>query len=111
MPKIYVPQLPSRRDSGTNSWVPTINLEPARLFGDIVVVLPPEASRLPISKIKPLLEEAMSDYSKEDCVLALGDPTVYAVAACIAMRKAGGLLRMLKWDRLSSSYNLVEIQL
>ncbi len=111
MPKVFIPQVPSRRDAGANAWVPTVNLDPARLYGDIVVMLPPEASRLPMAKVKPLMEEMMNEYTKEDCVMAVGDPTVYAVATCLAAIKTNGLLRMLKWDRLSSSYNLVEIQL
>jgi hypothetical protein len=39
----------------------------------------------------------------------VGDPSLIAAASCIAVRKTGGLLRILKWDRQSSSYIPVEV--
>lgn len=111
MPKVYAPQVPSKYDPATRLWVPSINLEPAKEFGELVVMLPPNANRLHINPLVVALREQMKDYGPEDHIVAVGDPSLIAAAACLAAKKTGGLLRILKWDRLSSSYISVEAQL
>ena len=111
MPKVYVPQQPSRFDAATRLWVPTINLEPAKAYGEVVIMLPPNANRLHTAPLVAALKEQMADFSAEDALVAAGDPSLIAAAACIATRKTGGSLRLLKWDRMSSAYIAVEMQL
>lgn len=108
MSKVYAPQVPSKYDAATKLWVPSINLEPARLFGELVVMLPPNANRLHINPLVVALREQMKDFGPDDYVIAVGDPSLIAAASCIATKKTGGLLRILKWDRQSSSYIPVE---
>lgn len=108
MSKVYAPQVPSKYDPATKLWVPSINLEPASSFGEIVVMLPPNANRLHINPLIAALREQMKDYTEEDYVVAVGDPSLIAAVSCIAVRKTGGLLRILKWDRQTSSYIPVE---
>jgi len=110
MAKVYAPQVPSKYDPATRLWVPSINLEPAKEFGDLVVMLPPNANRLHINPLIVALREQMKDYGPDDHIVAVGDPSLIAAAACLAAKKTGGLLRILKWDRLSSSYLSVEAQ-
>jgi hypothetical protein len=110
MPKAYAPQVPAKYDPATKLWVPSINLEPAKQFGDLVIMLPPNANRLHINPLVVALREQMKDFTAEDAIIAVGDPSLIAAAACIAVRKTGGLLRILKWDRQSSSYIVVEAQ-
>lgn len=110
MPKVYAPQVPSKYDQATRLWVPSINLEPAKAFGELVVMLPPNANRLHINPLVVALREQMRDFSAEDYLVAVGDPSLIAAAACIAAKKTAGLLRILKWDRQSSSYIAVEAQ-
>lgn len=109
--RVYVPQQPSRFDQATRLWIPTINLDSAKSFGDVVVMLPPNANRLHTAPLIAALKEQMNDLNEHDYIVAVGDPSLIAAAACIASRKTGGLLRMLKWDRMSSTYIPVEIQL
>lgn len=108
MSKVYAPQVPSKYDPAIKLWVPSINLEPAKTFGELVVMLPPNANRLHINPLVVALREQMKDFSADDYVIAVGDPSLIAAAACIAARKTGGLLRILKWDRHSSNYIPVE---
>lgn len=110
MPKVYAPQVPSKYDIATKLWLPSINLEPAKKFGELVVMLPPNANRLHISPLMTALREQMKEYGPEDYIVAVGDPSLIAAASCIAAKKTGGLLRILKWDRQSSSYISVEIE-
>lgn len=111
MSKVYAPQVPSKYDAATKLWVPSINLEPAAQFGEIVVMLPPNANRLHINPLIVALKEQMKDFNDQDYIIAVGDPSLIAAAACIAVRKTNGLLRILKWDRQTSSYIAVETQL
>jgi hypothetical protein len=110
MPKAYAPQVPAKYDPATKLWVPSINLEPAKQFGELVIMLPPNANRLHINPLVVALREQMKDFTREDAIIAVGDPSLIAAAACIAVSKTGGLLRILKWDRQSSSYIVVEAQ-
>lgn len=111
MSKVYVPQQPSRFDPATRLWIPSVNLEPAKAFGEVVVMLPPNANRLHTAPLVAALREQMEHYTADDYIVAVGDPSLIAAAACIAVRKAGGLLRILKWDRMSSCYISVELSL
>jgi len=107
MSRVFIPQVPSRFERSINTWVPTVSIESAKEFGEIVVMLPPEASRLDTDNIVQLLKAAMADYDKDDYILALGDPLVLAIAASIADR-ASSPLRLLRWDRQTRRYQVAE---
>lgn len=110
MSKVYAPQVPSKFDAATKLWVPSINLDPAKQFGELVVMLPPNANRLHVNPLIVALREQMKDFTADDYIVAVGDPSLIAAAACIAVKKTAGLLRILKWDRQTSSYIPVEAQ-
>lgn len=109
--KVYVPQVPSRFDSSAKMWVPTVDISAAGNWGKIITLLPPEANRLHAAPILSALRERMTHFSKDDCIVALGDPTIIAMTACLATQKTGGYLRMLKWDRQTSDYIMVEVRI
>lgn len=111
MSKVFVPQQPSRFDAATRLWIPTVNLDPAKEYGAVEVMLPPNANRLHTAPLIAALKDKMSEFTEDDYIVAVGDPSLIAAAACIASRKTGGLLKMLKWDRMSRNYIPVEIQL
>lgn len=111
MPKVYAPQLPSRYDAATKLWIPSINIEPAKTYGDVEVMLPPNANRLHIAPLVAALKDKMREYGPDDYVVAIGDPSLIAAASCIAVKKTAGLLRVLKWDRQTSQYIPVEMQI
>lgn len=111
MSKVFVPQQPSRFDAATRLWIPTVNLDPAKEYGDVEVMLSPNANRLHTAPLIAALKDKMSEFTEDDYIVAVGDPSLIAAAACIAARKTGGLLKMLKWDRISRNYISVEIQL
>lgn len=111
MAKVYAPQIPQKRDAPTKLWIPSINIDPALKYGELVVMLPPNANRLHIAPLVAALQEQMANYTRDDYLVAVGDPSLIAAAACIAIRRTNGLLRILKWDRLSSTYLPVEVEL
>jgi hypothetical protein len=108
MPKVYIPQVPSRYDQQTRLWIPTVNVDPARKFGELQIMLPVNANRLHTAPLIAAMKESMAEFNDQDWIVALGDPSLIAAAACIATRKTGGILKLLKWDRLASDYIAVE---
>lgn len=108
-PKVYAPQVPSRHDTASGLWIPTMNLEPAKKHGELVVLLPANANRLHIAALVTSMRDQLSGFRKEDALIAVGDPTLIAAAALIAARKTGGAVRMLKWDRMCGDYIVVEV--
>jgi hypothetical protein len=86
-----------------------MNMQPAAKYGELVVLLPPNANRLHSAPLIAAMKEAMRGYCETDYLICVGDPSLIAAAACIALRKANGTLRLLKWDRLTSDYLLVEV--
>ena len=108
-PIVYAPQQPSRFDASLEMWIPSMNLNPARRFGDLLVMLPPNLSSMMVAPLVGVLKEKMADFKAEDYLLAVGDPTLIAAAAAIAVRKTGGKLNVLKWDRQTKDYIDVEL--
>lgn len=111
-PRVFVPQVPSRYDREKAEWRPTISLRPAERFGEVVVLLPPQASRAHALPNVIAMREQLRAARPEDWLVGVGDPTLIAAAATMIMRFAGGnALRMLKWDRLAGDYVEMEIPL
>lgn len=110
MSTVYVPQEPSRFDPATETWVPTVNLRSASSYGEINIMLPPNISTLMPGPIVVALKEKMAKMQQDDYLVAIGDPTLIAIAAGIAFKKYG-TINLLKWDRIQKSYSVSEIKL
>lgn len=108
MPKVYIPQVPSRFDPGTGLFIPTVSMHTADKFGDRVECLPPGAGRLHVAQIAVALREKLRDITEDDWLVAVGDPSMIAAASVIMFKKTGKL-RLLKWDRVQAIYLPVEI--
>lgn len=108
-PKVFVTQIPVKKDILTSSFVPTVNITPATEFGEIVVMMPPRASFHATKELVDQLESKLRDYSYErgDALIALGDPVVAACSAAILGRK--GRFTVLKWDRQLGRYTASRI--
>jgi hypothetical protein len=108
--KVYIPQQPSKYDYTIKDWVPIVNMQAAKRFGEFIVMLPPNAARLATAPLIVIMKEKMANYKRDDYLVAIGDPSLIAAAAIIAYEKAG-LLRLLKWDRQTSDYIETEIRI
>ena len=88
---------------------PLFNLNPARQFGQITMMLPSGSVMLhPIPMIKEL-KQKLKNFCDDDCILPIGDPVAIAVAATIAANNNRGRFKMLKWDRRERVYDIIEI--
>jgi hypothetical protein len=109
--KVYIPQVPSKFDHGSGLWIPTVNMTAAHRYGEFVEMLPPGANRLATAPLTQALKEKMAGYKKEDYLVAIGDPSIIAISSAIAVDRTSGLLRLLKWDRQTNDYILVEVKI
>lgn len=110
-PKVYITQIPHRRDPETRAFVPSVNIAPAAEHGELVVMMPPMASFFATGDLVKQMREHLQNYDHDagDCVVAMGDPAVIAVVFAILGREFGKF-KVLKWDRNVSRYLPTHIQ-
>lgn len=102
---VYVPQQPTRRVAG--ELVPSVNLAPAQRFGDLEIMLPNGATMFEAGPLKVRMENYLRNYTDDDYLLAVGDPTAMMWAAILAAKHNRGNVRILKWDRINNMYIVV----
>jgi len=105
MPKVFITQIPNRRDEDTGSMVPTVNVGPAAEHGEIVIMMPSQASFYATGDLVDQIADHLRnyDYDAGDTLVALGDPSVIAVA-CGYLGRRFGRFTILKWDRIVKRY-------
>lgn len=105
MAKVYITQVPHRRDKETGSFVPTVNIAPAAEHGEPVVMMPPRAAFYATGDLVKQLRDKLQDYDYDagDSIVAMGDPAVIAVA-CAILGKLHGKFTVLKWDKNVGRY-------
>lgn len=109
MSKVYVTQEAGRKVEGR--WVPRVDLSPARQFGELVILHPAGNSFFVPTQTVRDMKEAMRAYTLEDYLIPMGDPVLMCAAACIAAQRTGGRLNVLKWDKFTSSYTPIQIEI
>ncbi len=105
MAKVFITQIPQRRDKDTDAFVPVVNVSPASEHGELVVMMPPNVSFFATDDLKNQLFEHLKDYDYEagDAIVALGDPSIMAVAFALLGRWHERFI-ILKWDRNIGRY-------
>ena len=103
--KIYVTQVPHRKDRDTGAFVPVVNIAPAAEHGEVITMMPPSAPFFATTDLIVQLRKHLKNYNYEngDALIALGDPAVIAAAAAILAKDFGQFI-ILKWDRQVSRY-------
>lgn len=110
MSKVFVIHQPAVRDRFTGHMRPQHDLSPALRFGEIVDVLPPGSISQDINVLKTQIMRKLIDEgcSKEDYLLAIGDPVAIVLGA-FSMAAFSDRIRLLKWDRRMRGYVVSEI--
>lgn len=109
--KVFITQVPSKRDKETGVFSPIINIAPAREHGEIVVMMPSQASFHATSDLIAQLRDKLKDYNYErgDSIIAMGDPAIIAVACSLLAREHGRYL-LLKWDKIVHRYLPIHVR-
>ena len=89
------------------------NISPALKYGEIKVLLPPGDANFSAQDTYNQLQRGVCDYvSRHDYLLLTGDPVMIVLATHIAARQAFGPdIKLLKWDRQTSQYLVIEVSL
>ena len=107
MSKVYVPQeILYKNEAGL--FVPKFNLEPAREFGEIVVLLPYGDVMLAPQPMVRKLKQSLKDFCDDDYLLPTGDPTVIGMVVAIAASMNRGQVKILRWDGRARQYNVLK---
>ena len=109
MAVVYVPQEPMKRDQKTGQWAQAFDLSPAKKFGDIKVLLPHGSLPIDINPMIDNLKESLKDFSDDDYLLAIGNPTAMVMAGMVASNNNSGKINMLYWDSKIKDYINVKI--
>lgn len=112
MPKVFITQVPNRKDSETRALVPSVNIAPATEFGEVVVMFPPRA---PFFQTTELVEQIAAhlqnyDYDAGDCIVLIGDTTLMATTSAYLGRHKGKF-KLLRWDRNIGRYSPITIKI
>lgn len=110
MNKVFIPQEPMRRDRD-GELRSMMNFAAASKYGETVVCLPPGKVALSTQPTVHRLQECLRNFSDEDYLIAVGDPSVIAIASAIAAANNRGRFNLLKWDKETRVYILVQVNL
>ena len=109
MAKVYITQEKGRKIDG--QWVREFDLTPALKFGDIEVLLPPSQSFFATVPVVRVLKEKLKNFSDDDYLLPIGDPSIMIAAGMVASHINHGKVKILKWDRIMGDYIAVQFDL
>ena len=90
--------------------VPTLNLNPAKRFGELQYVLPQGDMSRNLSKTIADIKVALARFEPGDYLLPIGDPLIIGLTLTVAIRYAKGPLKVLRWDRYERDYSVVTIE-
>lgn len=105
MPKVFVTQVPLKRDPVTQAKVPVFNVAPASEHGELDVMMPPAAAFFNTDELVRQLSLKLFDYdyARGDSLMLLGDSAVIAATVAIVAHRAKRFA-ILRWDRNIGRY-------
>lgn len=108
--KVYIPQEPTRRGPD-GELISLMNFAQASRFGETEVCLPPGQVALSPQPTIQKLRDCLRNFSDKDYLIAVGDPSVIAMAAAVCAMNNRGRFNLLKYDKGSGSYIKVQVDL
>ena len=84
----------------------------AEEYGKLVPLIPPGFQLLLSSdSVVQQLQDGLKDFSKDDYLLLIGDPSIIGIACSVASDINMGYYKVLKWDRKREKYHPIEIDI
>lgn len=109
-PRVFIPQEPRRRDPDSGDWMPLFDLSPALKFGVIEILMPHGPILLDTAVVIASLKAQLKDYTDDDYIMCIGDPSAIAAAVLVAGSINKGKITLLKYDRVEKRYNSIKYQ-
>ena len=111
MAKVFILQEPMKRDEDSGQMVPVMDFRKVLDYGDPVICLPSGRVSLTPGPTVDSLTEILKNYTDNDYLVSVGDPTAMFVAAMIVGDRNNGKVNLLKWDRDSKRYISVAVDI
>jgi hypothetical protein len=109
-PRVFIPHV-VKKFNRTNPGVPiAFDFSKAERFGELNFILSDDDDVENIEAVTNKIQNALDDFGDNDYLIAVGDPTVIAICAGVAILGQENV-KMLKWDRHRKDYISVEIKL
>lgn len=88
------------------------NITQAMDFGTIVTILPPNAQiSFSVAPTVQRIKRKLENYTDEDYLLFIGDPTAISIVAALAAARNNGRYKCLKWDKIERRYIPIQVDL
>jgi hypothetical protein len=101
---VYVVQDTLRKDRVSGKLVEKFDLSAAEQFGELVFLLPHDASPFDLKPVINALHALLKDYTPQDYILCIGSPVLIGLAVAIAADYASGHVSMLQWSGANQCY-------
>lgn len=111
MSKVFILQEPMKKDEVTGRMMPVMDFRRVIEYGEPIVILPTGRVSLTPGPTIDALTEALKNYTDDDYLVSVGDPTAIFVAAMIVGDRNNGKVNLLKWDKVSRQYIKVVIDI
>lgn len=108
MSTVYIPQIVRRATNGVLT--PKFDFTEAAQFGTLKEIVGEFEDILFTDRIASIVQSSLEEFTQDDYLLAVGDPTVIALCAGVIFRKHSSV-KMLKWDRQTRKYLMLELKL
>ena len=87
------------------------DLSPALKFGALEILVPHTQSLLaPVITVRNLRDK-LRNFSDDDYILPIGDPSLIATVAMVASEMNHGKVKFLKWDKYANDYFTVSVDI
>lgn len=107
MSRVFIVQETVRKNAN-DELIPAFDLTPAAAFGELITLLPRGSSvMLNAGVVKQQLRAKLRDFSDDDYLLPVGDPTSLGPAFFYAAQANRGRVKQLKWERPTQAYVVV----
>jgi len=110
-PTVYVIQEPVKRDEVTGEMVSMMDFRKVVEYGDPEVLLPSGRVSLAPGPTIDILKDKLRNFSDNDYIVSVGDPSAIFITAMIAGENNRGRVKLLKWDKPARNYISVNIDL
>lgn len=109
--KVYIIQEIFKRSPVTGEMVSVMDFRKALDYGDLEVCLPKGPVSLTPGPTVDILKNKLRNFSDNDHIVAVGDPSAIMIAGAIAAERNAGKFKLLKWDRDSKQYICVSVDI
>ena len=110
MPKVIVPNLPTRYDAATDKRVPSVDLNPASAYGEIITLTEGSVRYNMMNDAAKKVKDTIAIMNEGDYLVCAGDPILFAAAMHYASFYFKSL-KVLRWDKNNLAYDTVEFSL